>query len=49
MIEFAPYMKDNLLMYDKYVDNNGRTTLNLVEYAAYRKQIAEKTKAKNKV
>ena len=49
MIEFAPYMKENLLIYDKYVDSNGRTTLNLVEYAAYRKQIAEKTKAKNKV
>jgi hypothetical protein len=49
MIEFAPYMKDNLMMYDKYVDNNGRTTLNQVEYTAYRKEIAEKTIVKNKV
>ena len=49
MIEFAPYMKENLIMYDKFVDNNGRTTLNQDEYIAYRKQIAEKTKVKNKV
>ena len=42
-------MEQNLRVYDKYVDSNGRTTLNQVEYTAYRKEVADKTEAKNKV
>ena len=49
LLQFAPYMDQNLRVYDKYVDNNGRTTLNQVEYTAYRKTVAEKTEVKNKV
>jgi len=42
-------MESNLRMYDKYVDSNGKTTLNQGDYIAYRKEIAEKTEVKNKV
>lgn len=49
LIEFAPYMEENLRVYDKYVDRNGKTTLNQVEYTAYRKEVAEKKKVADKV
>lgn len=46
MIEFAPYLKDKIELWDKYVDADGRTTLNMEEYMAYRKQMAEVAKQK---
>lgn len=49
LIEFAPYMEENLRVYDKYVDRNGKTTLNQVDYTAYRKEVAEKKKVADKV
>lgn len=49
MIEFAPYMEANLRMYDKFVDNNGKTTQNQAEHTVLRKQIAEQKKAAEKV
>mgnify|MGYP000966998975 CR=1 FL=1 len=45
---FAPYQEENLDVWDKYVDENGRTTLNMEEYMAYRKVMAEKAKLKAK-
>jgi hypothetical protein len=41
MLEFAPYMKEKLLIWDKHVDNTGRTTLNMPEYMEFRKKCAE--------
>jgi len=49
MIQFAPYLEQNLRMYDKYVDSNGKTTLNQEEYIAYRKVAADKKVASKKV
>lgn len=49
MINFAPYMEEHLKVYDQFVDKNGRTTLNQVEYMALRKQTAEKKKLEAKV
>lgn len=37
MIKFAPYMEEQLKVYDQFVDKNGKTTLNQVEYMALRK------------
>ena len=42
MIAFAPYQEDYLRRQDHYVDADGRTTLNMEEYMAYRKAHAEK-------
>jgi len=47
MIDFAPYMTEQLRIWDKYVDRDGRTTLNIAEYMEYRKAIAEKKKLVN--
>merc|ERR1711924_90204 len=44
MIEFAPYMKDKLIIWDKHVDANGKTTLNMGEYMEFRKKCAEQAK-----
>lgn len=42
MIEFAPYMEEQLRMYDKFVDKDGKTTLNMPEYMQLRKDLAKK-------
>ena len=42
-------MEENLRMYDKYVDNDGKTTLNQTEYMEMRKIIAKKKKDEEKV
>jgi hypothetical protein len=34
-------MEEQLRIYDKFVDREGRTTLNQEEYQVYRKKIAE--------
>lgn len=47
MIEFAPYMAEKLKVWDKYVDRDGKTTLNPADYIEHRKQIAEKMKLLN--
>lgn len=44
MIEFAPYMTDKLQLWEKHVDGQGRTTLNMPEYMDFRKKCAEKAK-----
>lgn len=44
MLEFAPYLQEQLLIWDKHVDASGKTTLNMVEYMEYRKACAEKSK-----
>ncbi len=44
MIDFAPYMADKLKVWDKFVDKDGKTTLNGADYIEHRKQIAEKKK-----
>ena len=44
MIELAPYMEAKLLLWDKYVDANGKTTLNMAEYMEHRKKCAEVAK-----
>ena len=36
-------------IYDRFVDANGRTTLNQAEYQEFRKKMAEKKKQENKV
>jgi len=42
-------MEESLRIYDKFVDREGRTTLNQVEYIEHRKLLAAKKKAENKV
>jgi len=42
MVDFAPYQEDYLRRQDRYVDRDGRTTLNMAEYMAWRKTNAEK-------
>ena len=44
MIEFAPELKDKIQLWDRHVDEQGRTTLNMVEYMEYRKKCAEQAK-----
>lgn len=46
MIELAPYMQEKLQVWDKYVDSNGKTTLNMAEYMEHRKKCAEIAKMK---
>lgn len=43
-MDFAPYMAEKLKIWDKYVDKEGKTTLNMVEYMEYRKKCAETAK-----
>lgn len=47
MIDFAPYMEEKLKVWDRFVDKDGKTTLNPADYIEHRKQIAEKTKLLN--
>lgn len=44
MIEFAPYQAERLRIWDRHVDTNGKTTLNMEEYMAFRQKCAEKAK-----
>lgn len=46
MIGFAPYMAEKLQLWNKYVDNKGKTTLNMEEYMAFRAKMAEAAKVK---
>jgi predicted metal-binding transcription factor (methanogenesis marker protein 9) len=57
MVDFAPYLAEKLRLWDRHVDDQGRTTLNMPEYMEFRKKMAEKavkvskkkqTQAKNK-
>ena len=48
MIAFAPYLEDYLRRQDRFVDAEGRTTLNMEEYMAYRKAQAEKVALEKK-
>jgi ribosomal protein L29 len=41
MIEFQPQSKKKLLMLEKFVDADGKTTLNPQEYKQYRKDMAK--------
>lgn len=41
MIDFAPYMKEKLELWNKFVDRDGKTTLNMPEYMEYRAKIAK--------
>lgn len=47
MIDFAPYQKEKLLLWDKFVDSDGKTTLNMAEYMEMRKKQAELKKVEN--
>ena len=51
MIEFQPHAEEQLRMYDRFVDGEGRTTLNPEEYKQFRaekaKQAAQRKKLKN--
>ena len=48
MIAFQPHAEEQLRIYDRFVDDQGRTTLNMEEYMAYRKTMADKKKLKQK-
>ena len=48
MIAFAPYMEEKLRLWDKYVDFDGKTTLNIAEYMLYRAQLSDLAKEKKK-
>jgi len=48
MVKAYPYQKENLEVWDKYVDEDGKTTLNPEEYKQYRIDMAEKAKQKQK-
>lgn len=48
MIAFAPYQEDYLRLLDKYVDETGRTTLNMADYMVYRQQKAEQKQREGK-
>ena len=51
MIEFQPHAEEALRTYDRFVDNEGKTTLNPEEYKQFRerkaKEAVEKKKLKN--
>ena len=51
MIEFQPHAEEALRTYDRFVDNEGKTTLNPEEYKQFRerkaKEAMEKKKLKN--
>ena len=51
MIEFQPHAEEQLRMYDRFVDSEGKTTLNPEEYKQFRaekaKQAAQRKKLKN--
>lgn len=49
MIKFQRHAKELLEMYDRFVDSEGKTTLNQEEYKQYRLAMAEKKKKETKV
>lgn len=46
MIDFAPYMREKLERWDKFVDKDEKTTLNPSEYMEHKKKMAELKKNK---
>lgn len=48
MIAFQPHAEEMLRVYDRFIDDSGRSTLNMEEYMAYRAQMAEKAELKKK-
>lgn len=48
MIAFQPHAEEVLRTYDRFVDAEGRTTLNMDEYMAYRAQKKVEAEQKNK-
>ena len=48
MIAFQPHAEEILRVYDRHVDAEGRTTLNIEEYMAYRAEMKVKAEQKNK-
>jgi len=42
-------MKEKLLLWDKFVDREGRTTLNMAEYMAMRAEKAKEAEKQKKV
>ena len=48
MIAFQPHAEEILRVYDRHVDAEGRTTLNMEEYMAYRAEMKVKAEQKNK-
>ena len=48
LIEWQPQAEEKLRCYDRFVDAEGKTTLNPEEYIAYRVEMAEKAKVKKK-
>ena len=49
MIEFQPHAEEALRMYDRFVDNEGKTTLNPVEYKQFRERKAKEATEKRKM
>ena len=49
MIEFQPHAEEQLRMYDKFVDSEGKTTLNPEEYKQFREQKAQEAAQKKKL
>lgn len=48
LIEFQPHAEEQLRVYDRFVDNEGKTTLNKEEYKKYREDMAVQAAKKNK-
>ena len=49
MIEFQPHAEETLRMYDRFVDNEGKTTLNPEEYKQFRERKAREATEKKKL
>ena len=48
MIAFQPHAEEQLRVYDRFVDAEGRTTLNMEEYMKYRADMKVKAEQKKK-
>lgn len=48
LIKAYPYMEDNLRVWDTYVDENGRTTLNMEQYMKFRAEKKVEAEIKKK-
>ena len=49
MIEFQPHAEEALHTYDRFVDNEGKTTLNPEEYKGFRERKAKEAIARKKL
>ena len=49
MIEFQPHAEEPLRMYDRFVDSEGKTTLNPEEYKQYRQEKGQQAAQKKKL